>query len=605
MSKIEILNENTANQIAAGEVVERPASVIKELIENSLDAGADQIDIHIENGGLSRIVVSDNGEGMSAQDAVLCFSRHATSKIRRPQDLEQISSFGFRGEALASISSVSKVSLVTRRKDDEQATEVLIEGGTIKKVGACAGKIGTRIEISELFFNTPARLKFLRSEKSEANSIDTIIRDISVAQPHVAFSFRNQGQTKIDVRKVEQELSLDEPRRTERTVALIGKETRGQIFSIDTQIEDLRICGYVCSPLVSRRDTKGIRIFVNGRVVQDRPLIQAVQIAYRTLLEVGRKPICAINIEIDPHLVDVNVHPQKSEVRFRESVGIQSKIIRTLQNFLQTTPWLSKSPTKSYVLKSSPPLQDSPDESMPSAEFSSFSLRSELPTHSNPGQVGWNLNQYKPQAIENQRLPMQGDKKRFFNELKVLGQIDQTYLVLDDGDNLVLVDQHAAHERVSFEKLRTQFNERGLKGQPLLFPKQLSLPEHELVALNEQQNFLVRFGFDAEQFGEDVALLRAIPSSLSESEAESIFKDFISEAANNSVATSLSDWIDKICAQIACHGSIRAGQTLGEQEINALLDQLDEIDYSAHCPHGRPTTKVVPYKEVAKWFHRS
>lgn len=601
MSKIKILEENIANQIAAGEVVERPSSVIKELLENALDAGAQHIEILLEEGGLSRIVVSDNGEGMSPEDAVLCFSRHATSKIKNASDLEAISTFGFRGEALAAISSVSKVSLVTRRGQDESATKVEIVAGQIKYVGSIAGKIGTRIEIAELFFNTPARLKFLKSQRSEASYVEEIICDVAIAQPSVAFSFRNESKVKIDATRVDSELPLSDARRMERLVSLMGDETRGHLHAFEDDLGSARIIGYVASPLVSRRDTKGIRLFVNGRVIKDRNLSQAVQIAYRTLLEVGRKPICALNIELDPRLVDVNVHPQKSEVRFQESLGMQSKIIRSLQNFLATTPWLQKAQAvRSYVLSNMPfehrvaIIPETPTEiAVPGYSRENFS----------GGQVGWNL--ANMDRISTSQVPMDMVKKRFFHELRILGQIDQTYLILDDGDGLVVIDQHAAHERVKFERLRRDLSENSISGQPLLFPKQIQMKSEEISALIHQQKFLSQFGFDVEPFGDEVAIIRAIPPSLRENEAEEMLKEFLQQASLNKISTSLSDWIDKICAQMACHGSIRAGQSLSNEQIEALLTQLDEIDYNAHCPHGRPTTRVFPYSELAKWFHRS
>lgn len=592
-SKIQILGENIANQIAAGEVVERPASVVKELIENALDAKADHIDITVEDGGLSRICVSDNGCGMSPEDAVLCFARHATSKISKASDLDAIITFGFRGEALAAISSVSKVTLVTRQRDAESATQVVVEGGTIKHVGPVRGVFGTRIEISELFFNTPARLKFLRTSKSEASQIEDVVRDVAMAQSAVAFSLRHQANVRLDVSQTDADTPLSDPRKLQRAAQLLGEECQGHLYCVDLPMTDARLVGYVASPLVSRRDNKGIRLFVNGRVVQDRTLSMAVQIAYRTLLEIGRKPICALNIEIDPHLVDVNVHPQKAEVRFQEELGIQSQIIRTLQSFLSTTPWLSKSTAKSYVLRSS-------ESAPPNISFDE-PVSYEPLSH---GTLGWNFNSSAIAASHIEQIPLTPEKKRFFHELRVLGQIDQTYLVLDDGHGLVLVDQHAAHERVFFERFREGFAKRNLQGQPLLFPKQVRLSQAEMQALIAQRDFLLGFGFDAEPFGDTVAMLRAIPPELRESEAESMLKDFLADVSQNKVSTSLADWIDKICAQMACHGSIRAGQALSLEQIDALLKQLDTIDYSAHCPHGRPTTKVVSYNELAKWFHR-
>lgn len=581
---IHVLPDAIANQIAAGEVVERPSSIVKELVENSLDAGSDRIDVSISEGGLSRIVVSDNGVGMTPQDAVLCFARHATSKIQDAQDLLAIKTFGFRGEALAAIASVSKVSLVTRQKDAENATQVIVEGGQVKHVGPIRGNLGTRIEVSDLFFNVPARLKFLRSTKSEASQIDDVVRDVALAQSGVAFSLRQQSILRIDVSK--SETAAHDARRMQRLVTLLGEECQNNLYHVDLPMGGARLTGYVASPLVSRRDNKGIRLFVNGRVVQDRNLSMAVQIAYRTLLEIGRKPICALNIEIEPHLVDVNVHPQKAEVRFQEEIGIQSQIIRALQSFLSTTPWLVKAPAKTYTLKS-------------------YSEPEEIFQTPLSGTIGWNF----PAVITNEapkveQIDLNPPKRRYFNELRIIGQIDQTYLLLDDGNGLVLVDQHAAHERVLFERFRESFAKKSLIGQPLLFPKQIRLTAADVQALDDQKEFLSTFGIDVENFGEDVAILRAVPPQLSEHDAEAMIKEFLADVVLGKVSTSLADWVDKICAQMACHGSVRAGQSLNQEQIQALLCELDAIDYNAHCPHGRPTTKVVSYNELAKWFHR-
>ncbi|MEI6806716.1 MAG: DNA mismatch repair endonuclease MutL [Myxococcaceae bacterium] len=564
MGQIQVLNEITANQIAAGEVVERPASVVKELIENALDAGATQIDLQIEEGGIRKLIITDNGTGMASDDAVLCFSRYATSKIKSVSDLSSLLSFGFRGEALASIASVSKVTLTTRQSTAQLATKVVIHGGKILDIGESGSPVGTRIEIESLFFNTPARLKFLKSTRSESAAIESVVREAALSKPETGFRFQVDGVLKLEARQAQ-----SENRRFERTVSCLGEDCRDYLFPIETQTDFLKLSGYVVAPLVTRKDSFGIYLYVNNRFVRDRQLVQAIKVAYRTLLEVGRHPICALNIKLNPEEVDINVHPQKLEVRFSDPSRVQSHMIRLLSDFLATTPWLKReAPEKTYVLRE------------PTAGF-------EIP-FSAPTPIIHNL----------------GGAERY-SDLRIIGQVDNTFLLLEGSKSMIVLDQHAAHERVVFEKVQARAKENNPPSQTLLFPASITLSPNEINTLTEKKEYFLPYGFEIEPFGDNQAIIKATPLGLKTELVGQIIKDTLSDLNKTDRPDSLDAFSDHICAQIACHTSVRAGQKLDHSEIRALLEQLDVIDYAAHCPHGRPVVRSIPFSEMGQWFHRT
>jgi DNA mismatch repair protein MutL len=608
MGSILVLDEALASQIAAGEVVERPASVVKELLENSLDADARHIDVVLEGGGTDLLVITDDGRGMDAADASLCFSRHATSKLRGIDDLVRIGTFGFRGEALAAISSVAKVRLVTRPPGSEVAHEVLVEGGRITRVGETGAPFGTRVEIKDLFFNVPARRKFLKAPRTEAGHVDAALRTAALGQPSLAFSLTSEGKRVLDVGAAPEGSDLDNPRRLARAVACLGEQVRDELYPFHAESELLSLSGYVVSPLLTRRDLAGVHLSVNGRPVSDRGLLQAVRVAFRTLLEVGRQPICALDLRLDGALVDVNVHPRKAEVRFSEPRRVHGHLIRLLGDFLATTPWLHSRgavPPRPYVLRAAAgtfkdePAGDEGDlvsvhrERVRSAleRFAERAHAQQTPLFSGPA---------APAPTTRPGLGSAGG----FASLRVAGQVGLTYLVLDGPDGMVVIDQHAAHERVTFEKLRKAAREGRVRSQPLLFPLTIKLSSLELAALEERGEDLARFGLEAEPFGEGTAVIRAVPYGLEGGRAEAIARDALAELADKGHADSLDDATDAVCARLACHGSVRAGQALAPEEVRALLVQLDAIDLGAHCPHGRPVVRTLPFDEMARWFDR-
>lgn len=667
MGIIQVLDENLASQIAAGEVVERPASVIKELLENALDAGARRVDVHLEGGGIERMSVRDDGHGMSAEDAPLCFARHATSKLKDIDELRRIGTFGFRGEALAAISSVSRVTLKTRPADEPAAFEVRVDGGNIEYVGDGAAPFGTHLDIRDLFFNVPARRKFLKSPRTEAGHVEQVVRTAALGQPDVAFRLSHEGKTLLDVPEAPLDAPLEHPRRIERAVQCLGKQVRDMLFPFEAATDSLRLSGYVVAPLETRRDFAGVHLSVNGRPVSDRGLSQAVRVAYRTLLEVGRQPILALNMEMDPEWVDVNVHPRKAEVRFSEPRVVQGHLIRLLSDFLSSTPWLSQtSQGRKYTLQApaasagesqaaaavAPELQVASHMRHPPASPATLASanagiegQTSEPTADDPSEVH---RQRVRQALERFRARKDpGDtqggatgpahlsrmgggratasarpqpktvqpagaletspgllRAERFSELRVVGQTGATYLLLEGPDGLVVIDQHAAHERVVFERLREAAASGTPRSQPLLFPMTVNLGPLESAALEEHTQVLLSYGIEMEAFGEGTALLRAVPAGLDGGQAEAIAKDALAELADDGRADSLEELRDRICAKLACHGSVRAGQTLSAEEIRALLRSLDAIDLGAHCPHGRPVVRTVRHDDMAKWFDR-
>ncbi|MDA0713215.1 MAG: DNA mismatch repair endonuclease MutL, partial [bacterium] len=571
-------------------------SVVKELIENSLDAGATQIDVQISEGGLARIVVIDDGQGMAADDAVLCFSRYATSKLKTAADLHKINSFGFRGEALASIASIAKVRLLTRQKHSELGRLVVLEAGKIVLVEDAGCPVGTRIEIENLFYNVPARLKFIKSPRSEALAVENVMRMASLAKTHVGFSLTSDDKLRFEVRQAPLDAPLGHERCLERAIASLGEASRYYLYPFAAKTDLLEISGYVTAPLVTRRDMRGIRLYVNQRPVEDKQLVQAVRVAYRSLLEVGRNPICALNIVINPELVDVNVHPRKSEVRFSDASRVQSHIIRLLSDFLAGTPWV-----KAFAPSVRVAIADIPNES----KLSFYDAPLNKPaTNLAPAMytaaVSSNLTR-ETKVISYPSL----DGHLRYAELKIVGQVDATFLLLEGSKSMIVLDQHAAHERVVFQRLKDELQRQEIKSQRMLFPLQIALSKEQALALEEHGNKFAKYGFEVDLFGETECLVKSIPADFRAQSAAEVILDVLDDLSNHQRVDSLDEMSDHICAQIACHSSIRAGQTLQMEEIKALLEELDKIEYGAHCPHGRPVMRAIPFGEMAKWFHRS
>jgi DNA mismatch repair protein MutL len=608
--KIRILSENLCNKIAAGEVVERPASVVKELLENSLDAGASEIRVEVESGGRKLIKVVDNGHGMDRDDVFLCLERHATSKICSDEDLFRLHSFGFRGEALPSIAAVSRLTLASRSAETDVGWEIYAEGGSVKRAGAVGIPCGTTVEVRDLFFNTPARRKFLRQEETELGHIGDVVTKLALAQPAVRFTLVHRGRTLIDLYRHN---SL-----AERVAELLGRPLLKEMLPLTVAGPDeMKLEGLISQPAVNRATTGAMYTFINGRYIRDRVVQHGLLEGYRHLLVKGRYPALVLFLEIDPALVDVNVHPTKHEVRFRDQKIVHDFIVSALQQTLRSSSWLTVAdPTGAASRSSAPPESSSGAAAGPvavtedPAEVRRQEVREALlgygRSHPEP---------FRPVARDGARpaetpfvLPESETAEAavgFFSSLRVIGQYRRSFIVCQDGDDLVLLDQHAAHERIGFERLRAEFHQGRVERQALLFPSMLEFEFREAAQLAEHLEDLERLGFELEPFGGRTFALKAVPRLLGDVQAEQLVRDVAAELVSLGHSGLVEAAVDEILILMACHGMIRANQSLTDGEIKALLRDLDRVDFSAHCPHGRPVLKRLTLAEVERMFRRT
>jgi DNA mismatch repair protein MutL len=599
--KVRILPEQLANKISAGEVVERPASVVKELVENSLDAGATEILIEIEDGGKRLIRVGDNGCGMSKEDALLSLERHATSKISTDSDLFCLDTLGFRGEAIPSIASVSRLSLASREKESLEGVDVYAEGGKIIEVKACGMPVGTAISVRNLFFNTPARLKFMRSRETESGHINEILHRLALSRPDVRFSYS------ADAKPVFNLLSGDI---TVRVKELLSNAIAREMYAVETEENGVALTGLLGAPSVSRSTAASIYTYINGRYVRDRVVQHAILQAYRNVLERGRYPALVLFIGISPEEVDVNVHPTKHEVRFREQSKVHQTITGAIETLLRKTPWLEGSGQITRVPATQTPY--SAHSSAKVAEVRDALLRyssTTMPTQ-NPGAAARNLFSHLPDHAEintpsDCSSPDVSPHRGFFSSLQVIGQFKAAYILCQDGADLVMIDQHAAHERVVFEELRCSFAKAAVQGQRLLFPETVELMPSEAAALKEQGEMLGKLGFELEHFGGGTWLLNGVPQPLADHDYLRALKDILEELAAVGSSRLMAEKIDDILATIACHSVVRGEWRLSGDEIQQLFKRMDSTDFSAHCPHGRPVVARIPLRDIEKLFKRT
>jgi DNA mismatch repair protein MutL len=573
MGNIIELSQHVANQIAAGEVVERPASVVKELVENALDAGATAIEVRIKDGGLAHIVVQDNGVGMDESDLALSIKRFATSKLKGPDELFSLTSFGFRGEALPSIASISRLNIISRQKNAEYGSLIKTEGGVLLEKSKAGALSGTRLEVRELFYNVPARLKFMRSKRSESSHIERLLRAFAFINPHLALKFFSDDRLIF---------SLEGDAQKTRALSLLGHDCDGMLYPFERDSGYVRLSGFFGAPLIIRRDSRSIFTFVNQRLVNDRKLLGAIKSGFRSLLAVGQQPVLALHLCIPSEEVDVNVHPRKDEVRFLDERRVHGHIISVLGEILSQTPWLKH------------------EEALPKSVHA-YALREKSPERDFAPLTPIQSFSFKPKSAEIYQHKLLAARR--FSDLHFIGQARNTYLIFESEEGLVVVDQHAAHERVIFEKMRKKLDQ-SLASSPLLFPLSIKLSARELELALDCSERLFDFGFDGEPFGEDNFILRALPDTAKNCNAEALFRDLLSELDNLGRSNSMDDIFDRLCASIACHSAIRAGQNLAKEEISLLLEEMDVVDYSAHCPHGRPVVKSLPLAEMKKWFDR-
>jgi len=640
-TKIRILPENLTNKIAAGEVVERPASVAKELVENALDAGSKEVVVEIESGGRRLIKVSDTGSGMSREDALLAMERHATSKIASDEDLFALSTLGFRGEALPSIASVSRLTIATRTPDNVEGTEIYAEGGRIKEVKSCGMATGTVISVRNLFFNTPARLKFMKSAETEGGHVGELLTRLAISRPDVRFSYLNDGKQVF--RLLDSDLK-------ERVASVLGRQIAASLYPVSYHDErGLKVTGLVAAPECSRSASSHLYTYINGRFIRDKVVQHAVLKAYRNFMEKGRYPVLALFIEIPPGEVDVNVHPTKHEVRFREQGRVHDAIQLSVESVLKETPWLKRAvpprlpdlppaqgsganfipppPEGGGVIEPAPPVasaaqprvsdvsqarvaevrelladyQPRPQPALrPQYAFEPAKEKPAAPAATSPAAPPARAESAGPQppAVE------EAKGRGYFSSLAVIGQYHASYVLCQDGSDLVLVDQHAAHERVAFERLKREFAATRVDSQGLLFPETLELSFKESAVLLEHVSEIARLGFELEEFGGNTWLLKGVPQILSASEYLRTLRDIMEELASLSRSRTFGDVQEEMLARIACHSVVRGRRPLSGQEIAALFKQMDDTDFSSNCPHGRPVMQRLTLGEVEKMFKR-
>jgi DNA mismatch repair protein MutL len=607
------LDEQVIALIAAGEVVDRPAAVVKELAENAVDAGARSIEVALDEGGSRRIQVVDDGCGMAADEVLLALERHATSKLRSADDLDRVTSLGFRGEALPSIAAVSKLRLETRPRDRGSATRVQVEGGQVLSVDEIGAPAGTRVVASELFFNTPARRKFLKSAATETARAHACVVDLALAAPRIRFVFESNGRRLLDAPAA---VDTDDALR-QRVATLLGRELYPALFPFAGEENGVQVQGYFAAPTHTRRDTRGYHFVVNGRAIGDRGLMFAVRRAYRTILEDGRHPVVIAHVRLDPQDVDVNVHPTKQEARFRDERLVHDALAHALAAAAARTPWAGTGRT--YILPRDPvdELRDRPAEvhdwhrARVRQALDRFAQRTDAglsfapPSWSEPARTATSPAGSPSRVEASPTVDEDLTGSGYFTRLQPVGQIFNTYLVCQRDGALVLVDQHAAHERITFERLRARRRQGELPSQRLLLPLQLELEPALLAAADGQREEIRSLGFELEPFGGNTLSVRAVPAELARAPVEPLVRDLLSDLASHGSPLASDEALDRVCATLACHGSVRAGRALAPAEVQALLCELDQVDFGAHCPHGRPVAREMSRGEIERLFERA
>ncbi len=577
MGRIVILDPQVAAQIAAGEVISRPAAVVKELVENALDAGAQTITVETEEGGRRRIRVVDDGTGMTPEEAHLSLERHATSKLRAESDLLNITTLGFRGEALPSIAAVSRLELITRPPEAQVGYRLVAQAGEIQEAGPWAAPIGTQVGVEDLFFNTPARRKFLKSRETEGAYILESLRHLALAYPGVHFLLKNPVKTLL--------AAPAHPSLTERVAALFSPDLAARLLPVALGQDPFKVAGLISDPDFSLASTRFQLFLVNRRVVQDRLLGAVLKEVYQGLLPKGRHGAAVVLLTLPADRVDVNVHPAKAEVRFQEPGRVYALLLAALRQGLG--PLSGTGPR--YTVTWQP-------ESAPRAAEGHLPMASPL---MEPGPGAF----LHPEAAAAPVLapPMPAGSCRF-QDLEIIGQLQDTYILAQGPQGLILIDQHAAHERILYEALKSKGPEAAR--QPLLFPRVIEVPPAQADWLKEHLAVLSQAGLELEPFGGAAFLLTAAPAVLPAADLEAVVLAAVEALAPLKSAAQPQPVLEQALTLIACHGAIKAGQNLDRPEIQALLTQLDGLTTSSHCPHGRPLWRLISYGEIHRSFRR-
>ena len=575
--RIRLLPEGVVNRIAAGEVIERPAAAVRELVENALDAGATRITVRLEGGGSDRIEVSDDGHGMSADELALAVQRHATSKLT-DEFLVRIATLGFRGEALPSIGAAARLHIASRPQGGAHGWSIAVEGGVVGPVTPAAAPAGTSVSVRDMFFATPARRKFLKSVRVEADASEQAVRRLALAACHVAFRLESDGRLAFDLPA--QELAA-------RVAALLGEAAAAGLLPVSGVRGDLRIAGFACAPTVTRATVAGQALVVNGRPVADPVLRTAVRVAYRDVTAPGRHGVVALFVDIPAEELDVNVHPAKAELRFRDPEAVRALVIGTLTRTLAGGAGLAQAPAFRPRLSWARP---------PAA--ASVARR--------PGAGGFAEMGLPFAAAPSARVLPEPDAAPAYPLGAAVAQVLDTYVIAVAADgSLVLVDQHAAHERLMHETIREQMLAGGVRAQPLLLPGVVELPAADVARLLARAAELAPLGLELEAFGPGAVLVRALPAALGTPDPVPLLRDLADELAEMDAQVALSARLDAVIARLACHGSIRAGRRLQPAEMSALLRQMEATPRAATCSHGRPTFLKLSRGEIERLFGRS
>jgi DNA mismatch repair protein MutL len=615
--RIQRLSTHLANQIAAGEVIERPASIVKELLENSLDAGSQQIDIHIDKGGIGRIRVRDNGHGIHKDDLILALDRHATSKIHQISDLERIKTLGFRGEALASISSIARLSLSSSTETTQQGWQVLSDYYSDKPLTPIpiSHAQGTTVEINDLFFNTPARRKFLKSEQTEFSHIETLVKRFSLSHFSIAFTLYHNKRLVYQLHP-----TLDETAKEERIAALCGRSFIENAIYIDMQALNLHQWGWISLPTFSRSQSDQQYFYVNRRIVKDKLINHAIKQAYQDVLFQGRHPAFSLFLELDPYAVDVNAHPAKYEVRFRESRLVYDFVKQSLQKALANTkPTLS--PAIATIPRSGKSWGKTSEEKY--TQILASGGEETYPQSSFPLQVQSNVARYNtcsdPVSLAAQPEEAPAEEGNLINRLQseqtdclntapplgfALAQLHGIYILAQNSQGLTLVDIHAAHERLLYERLKQAIKNVGIKTQILLIPITLTLTQHEIQLLAEYTTLFSQFGFELETLGPEIVIIRQIPELLANCAVEPLIRDVLSDLNQHASSQHIPEKINALLSSIACHSAVRAHRNMSLVEMNQLLRDMENTARSNQCNHGRPTWKQMSLLEIDRLFLR-
>ena len=585
--KIQCLPEVLINQIAAGEVVERPFSVVKELVENALDAGSSKVDIELEEGGIRLIRIRDNGSGISAGDLPIAVQRHATSKIASLDDLECVATLGFRGEALPSIASVSRFTIRSRTPDQAHGAKLSIDGGKVGEVQPDAHPEGSSIEVRDLFYNVPARRKFLKTERTELAHAEEWLRSLALAKPSVELSIRHNGK------ELKRYKPVSSPKaRIERVSQVLGADFAAQCLAVDLEHNGMRLSGWIGLPTASRSSADQQYFFVNGRAVRDKTVAHAVKQAYADVLFHGRYPAYVLFMELDPRRVDVNVHPAKHEVRFRDGRSVHDFIYRSLHGAMSETR--AGAVEARAVLAQSFPV----DSAWPMPYAAASQSAMSLPVHESMAHYQALYGASAPNAPMHDAPPAEQPLGY------ALAQLHGVFILAENASGLVMVDMHAAHERITYEQLKAAQQDDGIKSQALLVPVSVALSDAEAFASEQLAENLAELGFDVVRSGPQSVSIRAVPSLLADVDAKQLFLDVLSEFREYGASKRLQEAQNALLSTMACHGSVRANRRLSITEMNALLRAMESTERSGQCNHGRPTWVQLSKTDLDKLFLR-